>query len=373
MASFWRGKRVLVTGHTGFKGGWLAVWLRRLGAEVAGYALPPPTEPNLYEAARVGEGIAHVEGDLRDAERLGAAFAAHRPEVVFHLAAQALVRRGYRDPVETFDTNVLGTVRLLEAVRARPEVRAVVAVTSDKCYHNREWEWGYREGDRLGGRDPYAASKACAELVADAYRASFLPGDGGRAVALATARAGNVIGGGDWGEDRLVPDVLTALAAGRRPRIRSPRAVRPWQHVLEPLAGYLRLAERLWEDGDAFASGWNFGPAEDDAREVAWLVDRLCAAWGGEAGWKRDPESGPHEATHLRLDPARARARLGWSPRLPLATALDWVVEWHRAHAAGGDVRALTEAQISRYEALSATRRTAGAGSGSASRRSAAR
>jgi CDP-glucose 4,6-dehydratase len=352
--SFWQGKRVLITGHTGFKGGWLAVWLRRLGADVAGYALPPEGEPNLFTAARVGEGIAHVEADLRDVERLGRAFAEHRPEVVFHLAAQSLVRRGYRDPVGTFDVNVLGTVRLLEAVRERPEVRSVVVVTSDKCYDNREWEWPYRESDALGGRDPYAASKACAELVTAAYRASFLPGGGERRVAVASARSGNVIGGGDWAEDRLVPDLLAALSTGRPARIRSPEAVRPWQHVLEPLSGYLLLAERLWQDGAEFAGAWNFGPDERDARPVAWLADRLCAAWGGGAGWERDPEPGPREAHLLRLDAARARACLGWEARLRLAEALEWVVEWHRAHAAGGDVRAVTEEQLDRYEALAA-------------------
>lgn len=357
MSSFWRGKRVLITGHTGFKGGWLAVWLRRLGAEVAGYALPPEGDPNLFAAARVGEGIVHVEGDLRDAARLGSAFADQRPEVVFHLAAQSLVRRGYRDPAGTFEVNALGTVRLLEAVRERPEVRSVVVVTTDKCYDNREWEWPYRESDALGGRDPYAASKACAELVTAAYRASFLPGAGERPVAVATARAGNVIGGGDWAEDRLVPDLLAAFAAGRPARIRSPEAVRPWQHVLEPLSGYLLLAERLWH-GEC-AGAWNFGPDERDARPVAWVADRLCAAWGGGASWERDAEPGPHEAHLLRLDASRARARLGWAPRLRLAEALDWVVEWHRAwHRSGGgdggDVRATTEAQIERYEALPA-------------------
>lgn len=345
---------MLVTGHTGFKGGWLSLWLRRLGAEVSGYALAPPPGPSLFAAARVEEGMTHVEGDLRDPERLAASLAAERPEVVFHLAAQALVRRGYREPVETFDTNVMGTVRLLEALRACPSVRAVVVVTSDKCYDNREWHWGYRESDPLGGRDPYAASKACAELVTAAYRASFLAADAGgeTAVALATARSGNVLGGGDWGEDRLVPDVLAALAAGEQPLIRSPRAVRPWQHVLEPLAGYLRLAEGLWRDGERFAGAWNFGPADVDARPVSWLVDRLCALWGEGAGWRQDADAGPHEATFLKLDASRARAELGWAPRLPLAEALAWVVEWHRTHAAGGDVQRLCAAQIDRYERL---------------------
>lgn len=352
MPSFWQGKRVLITGHTGFKGGWLAIWLRRLGARVAGYALPPEGPSSLFTAARVGEGIAHVEGDLRDAECLRGAFAAHRPEVVFHLAAQSLVRRGYREPVATFEVNVVGTANVLEAVRDRPEVRAVVVATSDKCYDNREWEWGYRESDRLGGRDPYSASKAAAELVTAAYRASFLPGDGGRDVAVATVRSGNVIGGGDWAPDRLVPDILAALDAGRPARIRSPAALRPWQHVLEPLTGYLLLAERLWRDGEEFAGAWNFGPEAAEARTVAWIADRLCAAWGSPAGWEPDPGRGPHEAALLRLDAARARSRLGWTPRLPLDDAIEWVVEWHRAHAGGGDVRSVTEEQIGRHEAL---------------------
>ena len=354
MDDFWNGRRVLVTGHTGFKGAWLTLWLRRLGAEVCGYSLEPPSDPSLFVEARVGEGIAHVEADLRDAGALAAAFAEHRPEVVLHLAAQSLVRRGYREPAETFDTNVLGTVRLLDAVRESPGVRSVVVVTSDKCYENREWAWGYREDDALGGRDPYAASKACAELVTTAYRRSYLPGDGGRPVAVATARAGNVIGGGDWGEDRLVPDVVAALAAGREPQIRSPHAVRPWQHVLEPLAGYLLLARRLLEEGERWAGGWNFGPGEGDARPVSWIADRLCATWGEGAAWASTGAAAgaPHEAGLLRLDASRARGELGWAPRLPLEASVDWVVEWHRAHAGGADPRAVTESQIQRYADL---------------------
>lgn len=356
MESFWQGKRVLVTGHTGFKGAWLALWLRRLGAEVYGYSLAPPSEPSLFVAARVEDAVTHVHSDLRDAERLEACFAEHRPEVVLHLAAQALVRRGYRRPAETFDTNLMGTVRLLDAVRATPSVRATVVVTSDKCYENREWPWGYRESDRLGGRDPYAASKACAELAVVAYRRSFPPTGGGRGMAVATVRAGNVIGGGDWGEDRLVPDVMRALAAGARPQIRSPAAVRPWQHVLEPLAGYLRLAEKLFGGDDRWADGWNFGPAEHDARPVAWVADRLCATWGEGAGWdgphQGGGQTGPHEARLLKVDATRAREELGWAPRLGLERALEWVVEWHRAHAAGDDVRAVTEEQVARYQAL---------------------
>jgi CDP-glucose 4,6-dehydratase len=347
---------VLVTGHTGFKGAWLALWLERLGAEVTGYALAPPTDPNLFTLARVAEGIHSVEADLRDGDRLAAVFAERRPEVVLHLAAQALVRRGYADPVETFDTNVLGTVRLLEAVRTTPSVAAVVVVTSDKCYEDRNWHWGYREADRLGGRDPYSASKACTELVTAAYRASFFagaPGGEGGPPAVATARAGNVVGGGDWGEDRLVPDVVASLAGERELALRYPDAVRPWQHVLDPLHGYLLLAERLAGDGGAeLATGWNFGPAAEEAQPVRWVVERLQALWRDEPGWRADLRQNPHEAAYLRLDAGRARSLLGWRPRVPLPTALEWVVEWHRAHADGGDLRALTGEQIGRFEAL---------------------
>lgn len=348
--AFWQGRRVLVSGHTGFKGAWLALWLERLGATVAGYALPPPSRPSLFELARVAEGMTSVEGDLRDGERLAGVFAAHRPEVVLHLAAQSLVRRGYADPVETYETNVLGTVRLLEAVRACPSVTAVVVVTSDKCYDEREWHWGYRESDRLGGRDPYASSKACAELVTAAYRASYFA-TGDRPVAVATARAGNVVGGGDWGEDRLVPDVVAALAGDRPLALRYPDAVRPWQHVLDPLAGYLTLAERLaGPAGREVAAAWNFGPDADDARPVRWVTGRLGELWRGEGpGWREQGGERPHEAAFLRLDSSRARARLGWRPRLALDTALEWVVEWYRGHREGADPRALTGDQIDRY------------------------
>lgn len=347
----WRGRRVLVTGHTGFKGSWLALWLKQLGAGVAGYALEPPSEPSLFVEARVGELVEDVRGDLADGGRLGETVSRCEPEVVFHLAAQALVRRGYEAPLETFETNALGTARVLEALRVAPSVRAVVVVTTDKCYDNREWAWGYRESDRLGGRDPYSASKACAELVTTAYRESFLAA-GERPVGVATARAGNVLGGGDWGRDRLLPDLLRALAEGNCPLIRNPGAVRPWQHVLDPLAGYLALAEALLAEPAAFSAAWNFGPGDADARPVAWMADRVCELWGDGAAWERDRGDHPHEATSLRLDASLARSRLGWSPRIPLGKALEWVVEWHRLHLAGGDVRALSREQIDRYADL---------------------
>jgi len=354
MAGFWQGRRVFLTGHTGFKGGWLALWLQRLGAEVTGYALAPGTEPALFEVARVGTGMASVLGDLRDPEALAAAMARARPEVVFHLAAQALVRRSYQEPVATYATNVMGTVHLLEAVRRTPGVRSVVVVTTDKCYENREWPWAYREDEALGGHDPYSSSKGCAELVASAYRRSFFPPErhDRHGVALASARAGNVIGGGDWAADRLVPDILRALDAGREVVVRNPGAVRPWQHTLEPLAGYLRLAEALHAQGPAVAEAWNFGPWETDARPVRWIVEQLTALWGPGAGYRFEQDPGAvHEAQQLKLDISKARTRLGWQPRWPLGRSLEAIVEWHRAWRGHADMRETTLRQIAAFEA----------------------
>jgi CDP-glucose 4,6-dehydratase len=348
----WRGRRVFLTGHTGFKGSWLSLWLQALGAEVTGYALAPPTRPSLFELARVGEGMRSVIADVRDTGSLVRAMRDVRPEVVLHMAAQPLVRASYRDPVETYSVNVMGTVHLLEAVRATPDVRAVVCVTSDKCYANRGATRPFRETDAMGGDDPYSSSKGCAELVCAAYRHSFLgaTGAGGTPrVALATARAGNVIGGGDWAEERLVPDAIRAFERGQEVSVRRPDAVRPWQHVLEPLRGYLLLAERLLADGAAFSDGWNFGPLPEDARTVRWVVDQLASRWGDGAGWKGDPGPHPEEAGWLALDISRARARLGWEPRLSLPEALDLVVDWHRLHRQGADMRASTLAQIAGY------------------------
>lgn len=345
--AFWRGRRVFLTGHTGFKGGWLALWLGELGAEVHGYALAPPTEPNLFSSAGLESRLAgHTLGDLRDAPALTSAMQAARPDIVLHLAAQALVRQSYAAPLETLAVNVLGTAHVLEAARHTPGVRAVVNVTSDKCYDNREWLWPYRENEALGGADPYSASKACAELVAGAWRASFLNGAG---IRLASARAGNVIGGGDWAADRLVPDFLRALDAGQTLNIRSPDAIRPWQHVLEPLAGYLLLAERLCgEDGAACAEAWNFGPADEDARPVRWIVEHLCARVPG-AGWRRDTAVQPHEAHTLKLDSAKARARLGWRPRWRLDEALVRTLDWHLAWKGGADMATFSLGQIRAY------------------------
>ena len=350
--TFWAGKRVFLTGHTGFKGSWLSLWLQSLGAQVYGYALAPTSEPNLFELAQVAQGMTSTLGDIRDAAALQAAMQAAQPDIVLHLAAQALVRYSYAQPVETYSTNVMGLVHLLEAVRATPGIKAVLNVTSDKCYENREWHWGYRENEPLGGYDPYSNSKACPELVTSAYRNSYFhPAQYAQhGVALASARAGNVIGGGDWASDRLIPDMLRAIASGQPVSIRNPHAIRPWQHVLEPLSGYLSLAEHLYRAGPAFADAYNFGPHENDARPVQWIVEHLCAAWGGGAAWQLDSSPQPHEASYLKLDCAKARAQLGWQPRWRLAHTLDQIVAWHQAQQRGDDMRRVTLAQIASYQ-----------------------
>lgn len=350
---FWKGKRVFVTGHTGFKGSWLCMWLSRLGAQVTGYALPPPTDPSLFDMARVGELVDSRVGDVRDLPALEAALQASGAEVVIHMAAQSLVRYSYDHPVETFATNVLGTVHLLDAVRRAPSVRAVVIVTSDKCYYNNEWVWGYREDSRLGGHDPYSGSKGCAELVVTAYQHSYFSADrNAGAAVVGSARAGNVIGGGDWALDRLVPDILRSLLKGQPTLIRNPQATRPWQHVMEPLHGYLMLAERLYADGHAFASGWNFGPPEESERTVGWIIEKLYDLWGVDFEWVRDRNPGPPESTFLKLDASKARAHLGWRPKLDLETTLAWIVDWTRRYQAGGDMRQASLDDIERFMAI---------------------
>jgi CDP-glucose 4,6-dehydratase len=345
-AKAWRDRSVLVTGHTGFKGGWLSLWLNELGARVAGLALPPPTDPSLFEQARLGQLLDHRLGDIRDLATVRAAVDQVQPEVIFHLAAQPLVRYSYQNPVETYATNVMGTVHVLEAARLNPAVKAVVCITTDKCYENREWVWPYRENDPMGGFDPYSSSKGAAELVIAAWRRSYPD-----APRLASVRAGNVIGGGDWAADRLVPDIVRALLRNEQVEIRNPGSIRPWQHVLEAIGGYLLIGERLLAGDRAAASAFNFGPGDDDTRPVAWVVDHMLASWGGAIGWTKPKAPQPHEATLLRLDCSKARAELGWRPRLGLAEALDKVVDWHRRVASGDDARSVTIEQIADYAA----------------------
>lgn len=349
--NFWAGKKVLITGHTGFKGSWLALWLQSMGAKVCGFALSPPSSPSLFDVARIGEGISSHIGDIRDFEHLKSILIKEKPEVIFHLAAQSLVRRSYSNPIETYSANVMGTVHLLEAIRQVEGVRVVVNITSDKCYENREWIWGYRENDAMGGYDPYSSSKGCAELVASAYRNSFFNAAdyAEHGVALSSVRAGNVIGGGDWAEDRLIPDMLRAIESGQPVMIRNPNAVRPWQHVLEPLAGYLLLAEKMWESGPEFSEGWNFGPNDDDAKPVEWIVNEMTGQWQEGASWKIDGRDHPHEAHYLKLDCSKAKNRIGWHPRWGIEQALRQIIVWHRAYLAGDDMRKITLKQISDY------------------------
>jgi CDP-glucose 4,6-dehydratase len=346
----WRGKRVFLTGHTGFKGGWMALWLAQKGAIVRGYALDPATVPNLFDVAKIGSAIEDIRGDIRDAVRLDRAMIEFSPEVVFHMAAQPLVRYSYVDPIGTYDTNVIGTARVLDAVRRCSSVQAVVSVTTDKCYENHETLRAYRESDPLGGYDPYSSSKACAEIVTAAFRQSYLATSG---VHVATARAGNVIGGGDWSEDRLVPDLVKGFMADNAVKIRRPDAIRPWQHVLEPLMGYIQLAEKLLDaNGMRYATAYNFGPAESDARTVGWIVERMALLWGNGARWESDVEPGVHEAGYLKLDANKAATELDWHPRLDLETALEWLVEWYRAWQGGAEMQRLSLDQIAAYEAL---------------------
>ena len=346
---FWRDRRVLVTGHTGFMGGWLGLWLSRLDAQITGYALEPPTEPNFFESAIREGDLRSIHGDVRDLDAIRAALDDCRPEIVFHLAAQPLVRRAYDDPVTTYATNIMGTVNLLEALRDRGGLQAVVVVTTDKIYENREWAWGYRENDALGGEEPYGASKAAADIVTRAFHEGYFI-EAELPVGLATARVGNVIGGGDWAEDRWVPDAVRAFTADEKLVVRFPDATRPWQHVLEPLRGYLLLAERLAVEAEAFSGPWNFGPAEDDVRPVSWIAERLDEAWGGGARVVYEPAAGPRESRLLSISSAKSAAELGWRPVWRIGEALDRTVEWYRCFAAKGDTRALSLAQIEAAE-----------------------
>jgi CDP-glucose 4,6-dehydratase len=346
---FWENKRVFLTGHTGFKGGWMSLWLKSMGANVTGYSLAPNTSPNLFSVLDIGNLIdkSHI-ADVRDLAQLGGAMLEANPDLVIHMAAQPLVRNSYANPVETYATNVMGTVHLLESTRSIDKVRATLIVTTDKCYENKEWIWGYREIESMGGFDPYSSSKGCAELVTSAYRQSFFSMANSNNK-IASARAGNVIGGGDWSEDRLVPDAIKAFELGRPLMIRNPLAIRPWQHVLEPLSGYLILAQALYERGSPFATGWNFGPREDGNRTVQEVVDLLITEWGEEARWEMENSQQPHEANLLRLDCTKAHLQLGWLPKWGLETTMQKVIQWHKAYLAKENMQEVSLVQINQY------------------------
>ena len=345
---FWKGKRVFLTGHTGFKGGWTVLWLMKLGATVKGYALEPSTTPSLFEVANVEKGIESEIGDIRDLDRLKKSLCDFSPEIVIHMAAQPLVRLSYQDPVGTYQTNIMGTINLLESVRSCDSVRVVLNVTTDKCYDNKEWIWGYRENESIGGRDPYSSSKGCSELITSAYRSSFFGSDS--KVSLASARAGNVIGGGDWSQDRLIPDALKAFSVKEPVFIRNPMATRPWQHVLEPISGYLVLCEHLYVNGMRYAEGWNFGPKDDDVKSVGDVMDYLVSIWPAAVSWRLDGSEQPHEAQMLHLDISKAKAMLGWTPAWSLSLALRQITAWHQAFMEGSDMRLITLEQISSYQ-----------------------
>ncbi|MEZ9291408.1 CDP-glucose 4,6-dehydratase [Vibrio lentus] len=349
--SFWQGKKVFITGHTGFKGGWLSLWLQEMGAIVKGYSLPAPTTPNLFEEAQVWSGMSTEEGDVRDFTHLRQVIHDFKPEIVFHMAAQPLVRLSYDEPIETYSTNVMGTVYLLEAVKQVGGIKAVVNITSDKCYENREWVWGYREDEAMGGYDPYSNSKGCAELVASSYRKSFFNKDkyAEHGCALASVRAGNVIGGGDWADDRLIPDMLKAFSNNKAVEIRNPHAIRPWQHVLEPLSGYITIAEHLYEHGCDFAEGWNFGPKDEDAKPVEWIVNTLTSVWGDDASWFLSEGEHPHEAHYLKLDCSKAKMRLNWQPVWDLEHTLTKIVNWQKAWLDKQDMQQYTINEIKEY------------------------
>ncbi|HEX2927887.1 MAG TPA: CDP-glucose 4,6-dehydratase [Ruminiclostridium sp.] len=349
--NFWSGKRVFITGHTGFKGSWLCLLLHSLGANITGYALKPPTNPSMYELCGIEHFVNSVTGDIRNTELLSKVLCETEPEIVIHMAAQPLVRESYRNPVETYEINTMGTVYLLDGIRKVKSVKSVVNVTTDKCYENKEWNWGYREIDTLGGYDPYSNSKSCSEMVTLSYRNSFFnPKDYKiHGVGVASARAGNVIGGGDWADDRLVPDCLRAIFDKRNMTIRNPASIRPWQHVLEPLYGYILLAQRLYSEGDTFASGWNFGPNDDDAKPVEWIVNKIYEKWGSTLLYATGSSENLHEANYLKLDCSKAKAILGWSPKWNLEQAIEKVVEWAKAYKEGKDLLEISLKQIEEY------------------------
>ena len=344
---FWNGKKVFITGHTGFKGSWLSLWLQSMGALVKGYALEPPTSPSLFVEAKVANNMESEIGDIRNLDTLKASMTAFNPDVLIHMAAQPLVRLSYLEPVETYAINVMGTVNVLESARSCSNLKAIVSVTTDKCYENKEWEWGYRENEPMGGHDPYSNSKGCAELVTSAYRKSFFNSPG--TPSLASARAGNVIGGGDWAEDRLIPDILKSFESNKPVIIRNPLSTRPWQHVLEPLSGYLVLAQQLFSKGDEFAEGWNFGPKEEDSKPISWILDKMLTDWGNGAGWELDTNNNPHEAKFLKLDCSKAAYKLHWQPRWDLEYTLRTIVSWHQKWSEGKNMNEICLQEIARY------------------------
>ena len=346
-ANFWKGKKVYLTGHTGFKGSWLSLWLQNMGALVKGYSLSVNTSPALFSEADVAAEMESEIGDIRNLEQLTRSMVSFNPDILIHMAAQPLVRLSYQEPVDTFTTNVIGTVNVLEAARKCSALKAIVSVTTDKCYENKEWDWGYREIEPMGGDDPYSRSKGCAELVTASYRRSFFSSKG--TASLASARAGNVIGGGDWSEDRLIPDILRAFDKSEQVLVRNPLSTRPWQHVLEPLSGYLVLAQELYLNGDEFAEGWNFGPKDEDCKPVSWILDQMVESWGGNAGWSLDEKSNPHEAGFLKLDCSKASNRLKWNPKWNLQLTLKSIVDWHQLYTNGGDIKKQCLKEINAY------------------------
>lgn len=351
---FWKGKKVLVTGHTGFKGSWLSLWLQKLGTDLVGFSKDVPTTPSLYELADVGKGMTSVIGDIRNYKQVEDLLKKNEPEIVIHLAAQAILRRSYQDPVETYSTNVMGTVNVLEAVRKSSSVKVVLNVTSDKCYQVKNSSEGYREDNPMGGFDPYSNSKGCAELVTSSYRNSFFNQNDydKHGISLASARAGNVIGGGDWGSDRLVPDIMRGILGGKEITIRNPNSVRPWQYILDPLRGYLVLIEKLWENGSNFSEGWNFGPITNDLKPVSWIVEKLSKLWEEEISWKVDKNENPHEEQFLKLDCSKAKSKLGWSSKMNIESSLEWTVEWYRKYKEGKNMKEVSENQINDFIAI---------------------
>lgn len=345
--SFWKGKKVFLTGHTGFKGSWLSLWLQSMGAVVKGYSLAPPTNPSLFVVADVAANMESQIGDIRDLNQLKESMDSFNPDILIHMAAQPLVRLSYVEPVDTYTTNVIGTVNVLEAARNCSNLKAIVSVTTDKCYENKEWAWGYRENEPMGGHDPYSSSKGCAELVSSAYRTSFFNTQ--ESAALATARAGNVIGGGDWADDRLIPDILKAFENSKSVVVRNPLSTRPWQHVLEPLSGYLALAEHLYTYGQEYAGAWNFGPKEEDCKPVNWILDQMVRTWGSGAAWELDQNNNPHEAGFLKLDCSKAKQKLHWEPKWNLEYTLNLIVNWHQAWTDGNNMNELCLKEITNY------------------------